>query len=398
MSKTKIESAPESVIQLKQPMVRDFSTGGGHLPGDTLVEGDDKIVTKKWQGYPPENLNVVGKPMPAMPEVAIPRFTGKALYATRVLLPNLLMQKLLTCPHPHARIKSLDTSKAERMPGVAYILTYKNAPKTFPLSQELNFQGDTVAFVAAETEDLAEDAVAAIEVDYEVLPFASTLAQATVARCAGPSCAPRKRQSHSMPENDPHYDPDATWVSKHGDVEKGFQEADVIKEFTYSFAGATAVPMQPVSCVAKWDGDKLTFWGMGQGIYPLRAEIARALANRSNHDPLHQQIERLHVRVGAVGVANTAVYRLSGKNGRQAGEGGADKKPGIGVHQHQAGDHHEIQSGRDERRPNRCPAARDSYQRGRGGRRRPLIVGAFEKPTRTLHRQGAELEIHLVQL
>ena len=56
MSKTKIEPAPESVIQVKQPMVRDFSTGGGHLPGDTLVEGDDKIVTKKWQGYPPENL------------------------------------------------------------------------------------------------------------------------------------------------------------------------------------------------------------------------------------------------------------------------------------------------------------------------------------------------------
>ena len=75
-----------------------------------------------------------------MPEVAIPRYTGKALYATRVLLPNLLYVKLLTCPHPHARIKRLDTSKTERMPRVAYILTYKNAPKTFPLSQELNFQ------------------------------------------------------------------------------------------------------------------------------------------------------------------------------------------------------------------------------------------------------------------
>ena len=85
--------------------------------------------------------------------------------------------KPLTCPHPHARIKSLDTSKAERMPGVAYILTYKNSPKTYPLSQELNFQGDPVAFVAADTEDLAEDAVEAIEVDYEVLPFASTLMQ-----------------------------------------------------------------------------------------------------------------------------------------------------------------------------------------------------------------------------
>src|ERR1700735_4613572 len=113
MSKKKIESVPESVIQLKQPMVRDFSTGGGHLPGDTLVEGDDKIVTKKWQGYPPENLNVVGKPMPAMPEVAIPRYTGKALYATRVLLPDTLHVKVLVSPHARALIKSIDVSKAE---------------------------------------------------------------------------------------------------------------------------------------------------------------------------------------------------------------------------------------------------------------------------------------------
>src|SRR3989338_664731 len=275
---TKIEPKPESVIVIQQPLVRDFSTGGGHLPGDTLVEGDEKIVTKKWQGYPPENLRVIGKPLPPMPEVAIPRYTGKAEYATRVLLPNLLYAKLLTCPHPHARIKSVDTAKAERMPGVAYILTYRNAPTTNPLSQELNFQGDTVAIVAADTEDLAEDAVGAIEVEYEVLPFATTLAQ--VMSPNAPDLRPRRgrRNLVLLPENDPHYDPNATWVSQHGDVEKGFQEADVIKEFSYSFAGATAIPMQPISCVAKWDGDKLTFWGMNQGIYPHRAEIARALA------------------------------------------------------------------------------------------------------------------------
>jgi len=274
---TKIEPKTEAVIHVKQPAVRDFSTGGGHLPGDTLVEGDEKIVTKKWQGYPPENLKVVGKPMPPMPEVAIPRFTGKAEYASRVLLPNLLHAKLLTCPHPHARIKSLDTSKAERMSGVGYILTYKNAPASYPLSQELNFQGDTVAIVAADTEDLAEDAAEAIEVEYEVLPFATTLKQIMSADAPALGLRRGKKNLVLLPERDPHYDPNATWVSKHGDVEAGFQEADVIKEFTYTFAGATAVPMQPVSCVAKWDGDKLTFWGMGQGIYPQRAEIARAL-------------------------------------------------------------------------------------------------------------------------
>src|SRR5439155_24305175 len=175
--KTKLESKTESTIVIKQPMVRDFSTGGGHGPGNELIEGDAKIVTKKWQGYAPENLNVIGKSMPPMPEVSIPRFLGKADYASRVLLPNMLYLKFLTSPHPHAKIKDIDTSKAEKMPGVAFILTYKNTPKTYPLPEELNFQGEVVAIVAADTEDLAEDAIEMISVDYDVLPFASTLQQ-----------------------------------------------------------------------------------------------------------------------------------------------------------------------------------------------------------------------------
>ena len=89
-AKTKIEPRMESVIQVKLPMVRDFSTGGGHGPEDMVADGPDKYATKKWQGYPPINLNVVGKPMPPMPEVAIPRFLGTAEYATRVSLPNML--------------------------------------------------------------------------------------------------------------------------------------------------------------------------------------------------------------------------------------------------------------------------------------------------------------------
>lgn len=127
--KIKIEAEPESIIQIKQPMVRNYSTSGGHLPGDELIEGAQKTVTRKWQGYPPENLNVLGKPMPPLPEVSIPRFTGEAQYASRVWFPDLLYAKFLTCPHPHAKIKSLDTAAAEKMPGVRHILTYKNAPQ-----------------------------------------------------------------------------------------------------------------------------------------------------------------------------------------------------------------------------------------------------------------------------
>jgi len=284
--KSRIDATPASIIQVKQPMVRDYSTSGGHLPGDELVEGRRKMVTKKWQGYPPENLNVLGKPMPALPEVSIPRFTGKAQYATRVWFRDMLYVKFLTCPHPHARIKTLDTATAEKMPGVAQILTYKNAPKpagphppgsrSLPeaLPQELNLQGEVVAIVAADTEDLAQDAADAIQVEYEVLPFASTLKDAMAPG------APDLRGGKGnllRPPNAPKDFPSATWAEQRGDVEKGFAEADVIKEFTYPFAGGVSVPMQPAGSVAKWDGDKLTFWGMGQGIYPVRAGLAAAL-------------------------------------------------------------------------------------------------------------------------
>jgi CO/xanthine dehydrogenase Mo-binding subunit len=261
--KEKLELKPHNAIVIDLPMVRNFSTGGGHGPEDTLVEGDEKIVTKKWQGYPPQNLNLVGKPLPPMPEVSIPRFTGKATYATRLNFPNQLWVRLLVSPHPRARIRSLDTSVAEKMPGVAHILHYKNVPMGFPINDEIPRQGDVVAMVAADTEDLAEDAVEAIKVEYEQLPSASTIAQVMAPstpqlRPGRPNSAPTRPQSY-------------------GDVEKGFREADIVKEFTYYFGGARPIPFQPVTCIAMWEGDKLTFYGTAQGIYPQRQALAMGL-------------------------------------------------------------------------------------------------------------------------
>ncbi|HEY7388335.1 MAG TPA: molybdopterin cofactor-binding domain-containing protein, partial [Bryobacteraceae bacterium] len=297
--KANIQTEPESVVHIKMPMVRDYATAGGHLPGDELIEG--KTVTKKWQGYPPEDLNVLGKSMPPLAEVAVPRFTGKALYATRVWFPDMLYAKFLTCPHPHARLKNIDTSAAEKMPGVRAILTSQSATKPQaaisvstggrivgkpeaalaafrvvpePLPRELNLQGEVVAIVAADTEDLAEDAAAAIKVEYEVLPFASTLKDTMAANAPDLRGGKGNLLRHA---NSPKDFPHATWAEQQGDPEKGFAEADIVKEFTYQFAGGVSVPMQPSGSVAKWDGDRLTFWGMGQGIYPVRAVLAAAL-------------------------------------------------------------------------------------------------------------------------
>jgi hypothetical protein len=80
----KLEVKPHGAIVIDLPMVRNFSTGGGHGPEDTLVEGDEKIVTKKWQGYPPQNLNLVGKPLPAMPATIM-----DVLPATQVFINSL---------------------------------------------------------------------------------------------------------------------------------------------------------------------------------------------------------------------------------------------------------------------------------------------------------------------
>ena len=285
-SKASIESTPESVLHVSMPMVREVSTAGGHLPGGELMEGSRKTVTKKWQGYPPENLSIIGKSMPALPEVSLPRFTGKASYGSRIWFRDILYVKFLTSAHPHSTITSIDTSAAEKMPGVAHILTYKNAPKPAgppppgidalpePLPRELNLQGEVVALVAAETEDLAEDAAAAIRVEYDVRPFASMLKDAMAADA--PDLRGRGGNLLRHPGSPAKF-PRATWAQEQGDTEKGFAEADVIKEFTYPFVGGVSVPIQPSGSVAKWEGDRLTLWGMGQGIYPARAALAASL-------------------------------------------------------------------------------------------------------------------------
>src|SRR6202163_4520612 len=174
----KIEPSLGDAEIVTMPMVRNFSTGGGHGPGDTLIEGDRRIVTQKWQGHPPADLAIIGKPQAPLRAVVEPRYRGTAEFATRIRLPGMLYVKFLRSPYPRAAIRGLDTAKAETMPGVHHILTYRNAPKTNPLQIELMLQGEIVAMVAAETEDQAEDAVEVIVVDYLDLPSVADIATA----------------------------------------------------------------------------------------------------------------------------------------------------------------------------------------------------------------------------
>lgn len=124
-------------------------------------------------------LSVVGKSVQRVDIVE--KVTGEAVFCTDVKLPRMLYAKLLRSPHPHARIKSINTSQAERLPGVRCIVTGRDAPERrygFVVYDQpvlakgvVRWAGEPVAAVAAENVEIAEEALERIEVEYEeILP------------------------------------------------------------------------------------------------------------------------------------------------------------------------------------------------------------------------------------
>src|ERR1700751_2465742 len=104
---------------------------------------------------------------------------GTVRFPADINLPNMLWMKILRSPHAHARIVAVDTSGAEKIPGVVAILTHRDVPKVlfgayqneiYPLDEEVRFVGDTVAAVAAQDWNIAEEAARALRVSYDILP------------------------------------------------------------------------------------------------------------------------------------------------------------------------------------------------------------------------------------
>src|SRR3972149_1292669 len=118
----------------------------------------------------------IGKATPRMDALEI--VTGKARFLTDIKLPGMLYGKVLRSPHAHALIKRIDKSKAEKLPGVQVVLTWEDLPdwkggtprNTPVLGRKVRFVGDAVALVAATSEEIAEEALGLISVEYEVLP------------------------------------------------------------------------------------------------------------------------------------------------------------------------------------------------------------------------------------
>ena len=152
----------------------------------------------------------------------------------------MLYGKVLRSPHPHANIKNIDTSKAKKVRGVKAVLTYKDVPEWkggMPahvriLDSKVRFVGDAVALVAAETEEIALEALDLIEVEYEPLPAVYDVEEAMK-----PDAPQLYTQfpGNVLPNRCPGFGPKSLEEIVMGDVEQGFKEADIITEGTYAY-------------------------------------------------------------------------------------------------------------------------------------------------------------------
>lgn len=204
---------------------------------------------------------IVGKPLPRVD--AYERVSGAAEYTYDVILPNMIHAAILRSPHAHAMVKSIDTSSAEKMPGVVAVLTGKSPGADLPwyggrtasklFDPHCRYEGDEVAAVAAHTPYQAWDALKAIKVVYEKLPFILDRESALKPD------APKLHEAGNT-GGDPR-------VTRRGDVAKGFAEADVVLEETFYTSIQIHVPMETHGSVVKWDGDKVTIWDSTQGVY-----------------------------------------------------------------------------------------------------------------------------------
>jgi CO/xanthine dehydrogenase Mo-binding subunit len=234
------------------------------------------------------------------PVGGLPKATGSAVYATDVFLPGMLYVRTLRSPHPHARIVDIDTSAAERMQGVHAILTHRNVP-LYMVGEEdgerqdkelleavVRYVGDEVAVVAAESEDIAEDALALIEVRYEVLPAVFDAREAlkpgapevrpggNIARVPGTNFGNPIMGSPVDRELQTEWGVlRPTYLLERGDLDAGLAEADAVVERDFRVDPVQGASLEPRGCVALWEGDHLTVWDSTQKPFTVQSMLAK---------------------------------------------------------------------------------------------------------------------------
>ncbi len=242
-----------------------------------------------------DGWQVVGKPEKKVDAVKLAQ--GKPAFAADLLgadypMRGMLYAKVLRSPHAHALIKRIDTSKAKALPGVAAVLTWQDIPRvvystagqshpipgpldTFSLDRKVRFVGDRVAFVAAESVEIAEAALRLIEVEYEPLPAVLDKEEAM---------KPGAPVIHDEPEYTPFAvcDPSRNLAAEIridiGDVEKGFAEADEIFEGVYEVPKVQQAHIEPHVALTYWDeNDRLVIRTSTQVPFHVRRQLAPVL-------------------------------------------------------------------------------------------------------------------------
>jgi len=255
-----------------------------HMRSEQTGKSSDALSEYAERGYPSDkgfNLSLpkvipantapsfqrVGKPDVKVDAIKLAQ--GKPAFTADMEIKGLLYAKVLHSPYAHARIKNIDASKARSLPGVAAVLTWRDIPRiaystagqsdpipgpldTFSLDNKVRFVGDRVAFVAAESEEIANEALKLIEVEYELLP---TLFNPDQAMMPDAPILHEEAEYVNFAESNPARNLAAEIRIDIGDVAQGFTEADHVIEGDYTVSKVQQASIEPHVVVTYWDED-----------------------------------------------------------------------------------------------------------------------------------------------
>jgi len=259
------------------------------IPGHNLGEIEREIPINEPPAWPiNDKLKNIGKRVKRID--AIDKVTGKAKYTSDMKLPGMLYAKMLRSTVPHAEIRSIDISKAASLPGVYAIHLIENKGKEGENKEEgkypsVKYVGQPLGGVAAESLDIAKDAISLIKVSYDTKPFVIDVEEAMKADAPIVFDQPIEQQSDGGDVGETHDgskgegnvrgpSTSSFFGGPRGDLDKGFSEADVVVERTYRTQVHTHMPLETHGVVVDWRPDLMTVYASTQNTNSVRNEMA----------------------------------------------------------------------------------------------------------------------------
>ncbi len=261
-----VESLDDQTITFILPNNGEETLNGEDVPKENLRTATS-VLPQVFTTTQSKQFDSVGKPEKKVDAVKLVQ--GKPAYAADIEMRGLLHAKVLHSPFAHAEIVSIDTSAAKALPGVAAVLTWQDIPRVvystagqsdplpgpldaFSLDHKVRFVGDRVAFVAAETEDIAEKALSLIKVEYKELP---AILDSRNSMKTDSVKIHDEKEYVNFADSDPDKNLAAEIRINVGDPDKGFSEADLIFEGDYDVPKVQQAHIEPHVVMTYWDED-----------------------------------------------------------------------------------------------------------------------------------------------